>query len=74
LPADIRARAEKQFGLLKADPQHPSLQFKKLADRNGQEIWSARVSLNYRALAVKFSNEYVRFWLGKHGSYDVLIK
>jgi hypothetical protein len=53
LPADIRVRADKQFVLLKNKPQHPSLQFKKLGDRNGQEIWSARVTLKYRVLAIK---------------------
>ena len=52
LPAEIRTRADKQFALLKTDPQHPSLHFKKLGGRNGQEIWSARVTLKYRALAV----------------------
>jgi hypothetical protein len=40
LPADIRERADKQFALLKANPRHPSLQFKKLTERRGQEIWS----------------------------------
>ena len=49
LPADIRARADKQFELLKANPQHPSLHFKKFGDRKGQEIWSAQVTLKYRA-------------------------
>ena len=49
LPANLRARADKQFALLKNNPQYPSLQFKKLGDRNGQEIWSARVTLKYRA-------------------------
>jgi hypothetical protein len=73
LPADIRARADKQFALLKADPRHPSLQFKKLGDRGGQEIWSARVSLKYRALAVKFSDEYLWFWIGEHNVYEALI-
>jgi hypothetical protein len=51
LPGDIRPRADKQFALLKSNPNHPSLQFKKLGERNGQEIWSARVRLKYRALA-----------------------
>jgi hypothetical protein len=37
--------------LLKRNPQHPSLQFKKLGDRHAQEIWSAQVTLKYRALA-----------------------
>jgi mRNA-degrading endonuclease RelE of RelBE toxin-antitoxin system len=53
LPAGIRERADKQFALLKANPRHPSLQFKKLTEHGGQEIWSARVTLKYRALAVK---------------------
>jgi len=35
LPLEIRTRANKQFALLKDNPQHPSLQFKKLGDRNG---------------------------------------
>jgi len=29
LPQDIRDRADKQFSLLKANPNHPSLHFKK---------------------------------------------
>jgi hypothetical protein len=49
LPGDIRERAKKQFALLKANPQHRSLQFKKIGERKGQEIWSARVTLKYRA-------------------------
>jgi len=72
LPADIRARAKKQFALLKVNPQHPSLQFKKIGIRNGREIWSARVTLRYRALAVKLSGEYVWFWIGDHGVYGAL--
>lgn len=50
LRQEIRSRADKQFLLLKANPQHPSLQFKKIGDRQGNEIWSARISLSYRAL------------------------
>ena len=74
LSPDLRARADKQFVLLKSDPRHPSLQFKKLGDRKGQEIWSARVTLKYRALAVKLPDEYLWFWIGEHNTYDVLIK
>ena len=73
LPAEIRARADKQFALLKQNPLHPSLHFKKLGDRNGEEIWSARVTLRYRALAVKRTTEYVWFWIGEHDIYDSLI-
>jgi hypothetical protein len=37
LPAEIRARADKQFALLKASPQHPSLHFKKIGERMGRK-------------------------------------
>jgi hypothetical protein len=74
LPGNVRARADKQFALLKNNPQHPSLRFKKLGDRNGQEVWSARVTLKYRALAVKLPDEYLWFWIGEHNVYDALIK
>ncbi len=56
LSADIRTRADKQFALLKDNPQHPSLQCKNIGDRSGQEIWSARVTLKHRALAVKLAD------------------
>lgn len=74
LPANIQSRASKQFALLKANPGHPSLQFKKLGERHGQEVWSARVTLNYRALAVKLGDAYVWYWIGEHGVYDLLTK
>lgn len=35
LPAEIRARADKQFALLRHNPRHPSLQFKKIGERDG---------------------------------------
>ena len=73
LPEEIRVRADPQFSLVKTNPQHPSLQFKKIGDRNGQEIWSARVTLNYRALAIKRADGYLWFWIGDHKSYDLLI-
>jgi hypothetical protein len=74
LPASIRARANKQFALLRANPHHPSLQFKRIGVREGREIWSARVTLNYRALAVKISTAYIWYWIGEHDVYDVLIQ
>jgi len=73
LPHQIRIRADKQFALMKENPQHPSLQFKKIGERRGQEIWSARVSLKYRALAIKRSDGYLWFWIGDHRDYELLI-
>lgn len=51
LSSEMRTRAEEQFAFLKADPLHPSLQLKKIGARQDQELWSVRVSLNFRALA-----------------------
>ena len=47
LPASIQALADRAFALLKADPYHPSLHFKK-----ADSLWSVRVGLHYRALGV----------------------
>src|ERR1700722_15458695 len=58
LQPHIRTSADKQFSLLKGNPQHRSLQFKKIGDRHGEEIYSARVTLSHRALAFKrYMNE-----------------
>lgn len=73
LPVEIRSRADKQFLLLKANPGHPSLQFKKLGESHGEELWSARVTLNYRALAIKRPDGYLWFWIGSHETYESLI-
>jgi hypothetical protein len=73
LPQELRARADKQFSLLKANPQHPSLQFKKVGERRGHEIWSARVTLNHRVLAIKREDGYLWFWIGDHKAYEALI-
>lgn len=73
LPPEIRTRADKQFELLKTNPQHPSLQLKKIGERHGEEIWSARVTLSYRALAIKRADGYLWFWIGDHKGYDALV-
>jgi hypothetical protein len=48
LQPPIRGSADKQFSLLEGNPQHPSLQFNKIGDRHGEEIYSARVTLSHR--------------------------
>jgi hypothetical protein len=74
LPLMVRERADQKFSLLKMNPQHPSLRFKKIGDRNGQEIWSARITLSYRALALKQPQGYLWFWIGDHSTYDSLLE
>ena len=69
LPPEVRALADKQYALLKADPFHPSLQFKRI-----KRFWSARVSRDYRALAVEDGSDLVWFWIGDHDEYNRIIK
>lgn len=69
LPADVRELADKNYELLKQNPQHPSLHFKKIG-----RYWSIRVGLRYRALAVELPEGLVWFWIGTHAAYDNLLK
>jgi len=73
LPGEIRDRADKQFSLLKANPRHASLHFKKVGERLGQEIWSVRINLYFRALALRNPEGYLWFWIGNHSTYDLLV-
>ena len=69
LPEQVRALADKNFALLKQDPRHPSLQFKKVG-----RLWSVRVGLRYRALATEADSNLVWFWIGSHADYDAMIR
>jgi hypothetical protein len=69
LPDAIRSLADKNFALLKSEPRHQSLHFKKVG-----RLWSARVGLHYRALATEVNGDLVWFWIGSHAEYDRLAK
>jgi len=68
LPENIRKLADKNFELLKSNPQHPSLHFKKIGDYR-----SVRIGLGHRALAVEVEDGLLWFWVGTHADYDELI-
>ena len=69
LPKDVRELADKNFKLLKADPRHPSLHFRRV-----DGLWSVRVGAHYRALGLDKSNAVVWFWIGPHAAYDELLR
>ncbi|WP_071525254.1 hypothetical protein [Spirulina subsalsa] len=52
LPETVQTTADECYNLLKSDPSHLFLHFKKL----GKRYWSVRVGLNYRALGVEVEN------------------
>jgi len=68
LPKDVQVLADKNFALLKADSQHPSLHFKKVG-----RFRSARVGRPYRALGVDVPAGLLWFWIGTHSEYDRII-
>ena len=68
LPAAVQRLADKSFELLKANPRHPALRFKKIG-----QLWSVRVGAHYRALATEQDDAHVWFWIGSHDDYDRLL-
>ena len=68
LPEEIQRLADEKSALLKADPRHPSLHFKKIG-----RLWSARVDINHRALAVEDEDDMIWFWIGPHDEYERII-
>ena len=71
LPDEVRELADKNFALLKADLNHPSLHFKKVG--KAKQLWSVRVGSHYRALGVEKPTGIVWFWIGPHAEYDKLL-
>lgn len=69
LPIDVRESADRAFALLKRNPRHPSVRFKPIRDH----LWSARLGLRHRALALRCDDGYQWFWIGTHADYDRLI-
>jgi len=71
LPAEIRSLAQKAYQLFRENPGHPSLHFKKVHDR--ESVYSARVTLGYRAVGLLEDDEITWFWIGTHAGYDRLL-
>ena len=68
LPKGVQRLADENFTLLKADPRHPSLHFKRAG-----VYWSARIGIHYRAAAIEEGDNLVWFWIGHHSEYDHLL-
>ena len=69
LPEGVQIVARKNFELLKNDPSHPSLHFKKVG-----KLWSVRAGINHRALAAQEGADFIWVWIGPHDEYRRLIK
>ncbi len=69
LPESVQFIAEKNFELLKTNPSHPSLHFKKVG-----KLWSVRVGMDHRALAVKEGENFIWVWIGDDDEYARMVK
>ena len=66
LPKDIQELADKNFALLKENPEHPSLYLKTVG-----RYWSIRIGEKNRALGVEVGDEGLLWcWIGSHAEYD----
>jgi hypothetical protein len=72
LPEEIKSLARKNYRLWRANPSHPSLQFKRVNQK--EPIYSVRVGSGYRAVGLLEANTISWFWIGTHADYDQLIR
>jgi hypothetical protein len=72
LPKRVRESARRNYKLWLQDPNHPSLQFKKVGRKH--EAYSVRVGIGWRALSVREGDAIVWFWIGSHAEYNQLLK
>ena len=72
LPNRIKQQASKNYRLWKVNPNHPSLDFKRVGKKS--PVFSVRVGIGWRALGLVDDDCIVWFWIGSHGEYDRLLK
>jgi hypothetical protein len=61
--------ADRNYELLQANKQLPSLHFKRVG-----QLWSVRVGISYRALAADGEDGPTWFWNGSHAENDHIIR
>jgi hypothetical protein len=66
LPESVQKKARAQYERWRTDPFHPSLHFYCVRDN----IWSARVDDNYRALGIMSGDTVTWLWIGAHRGYE----
>jgi hypothetical protein len=68
LPQQVRNAAQKAFQKFLENPAHPSLQLERLKFDN--RAWSVRVTRNFRAVARRYDDDWLWFWIGSHEEFD----
>lgn len=68
LPQEIRSAAREAFEKFSENPAHPGLQLERL--KFDSRAWSVRVTRNYRAVARRYDDDWLWFWIGSHTEFD----
>ncbi|MFC1976157.1 hypothetical protein ACFLXQ_07145 [Chloroflexota bacterium] len=71
LPEQVQRQARETYKIFRRDHHHPSLRFKQIHPT--RPIYSARISIEYRALGIREGDEIIWFWIGSHADYDKLL-
>lgn len=72
LPKPIQEKAQAAYELWSANPDHPSLRFKKVHVK--LPIYSVRIDIDWRAVGVLERDTVVWFWIGPHAEYEQLLR
>ncbi|KYC38804.1 hypothetical protein WA1_34955 [Scytonema hofmannii PCC 7110] len=71
LPEQVQEQIRSAYRLFKQNPAHPSLRFKQVHPI--LNIYSARISKNYRAVGQIDGDTIIWFWVGSHAEYNRLL-
>ena len=72
LPEDVKEKARRNYRFWRQNPNHPSLQFKKVHTR--EPIYSVRVGIGWRVLGLREDETIYWFWIGTHAEYERLLR
>ena len=72
LPPRVKSQARRAYQTFATNPSHPGLQFKKI--HASREIYSVRITRNYRALGILDGGQITWFWIGSHADYAQMLR
>ena len=72
LPPQVQQLAVKTFRLWQRNPNHPSLRYRRLENR--ENLVTVRIGDHYRALGLSELSVVVWIWIGTHAEYDRLVR
>lgn len=72
LPPEVQRLAVKTFRLWQRNPNHPSLCYRRLEDR--ENLVTVRIGDHYRALGLSEPGAAAWIWIGTHAEYDRLVR